>query len=297
MSDGWMTRAPRRMAALAAIGVMALTAGACSSSDDADSSADETTTTVAAGGDESTTTEAPAQTLTILVGNDDGVGAPGIAALVEALAALPDTEVIVSAPAEEQSGTGGKTTEGELEGVEATTARGYVAHSVEGFPADAINWALDGGIDVTPDLVVTGLNSGQNLGGIGDQVSGTIGAARAAVAHGVPALATSAAMGEGIDYDLAATFVVEWVEEHRQDLLDGKLTGDAIILENMNIPNCPAEQLRGVVEVPMSTATDGAITPSQDCASTLEAPADDIIAFNNGFVSLSSISFTPAAAG
>ena len=280
----------RRVAALALVGAFALTAGACSSDDAEDASGDSTTST------EATTTTAPVETLTILVGNDDGVGAPGIAALVEALAALPDTEVIVAAPLEQQSGTGGKTTEGELVATEATTERGYEAHAIAGFPADAINWALDGGIDVTPDLVVTGINSGQNLGVIGDQVSGTIGAARAAVAHGVPALAASASAGEGVDYDLAATFVVEWVQEHREALLAGELDGDAIILESINVPHCSAEQLRGVVEVPMATTAEGALTEPQMCDSTLEGPTDDIVAFNNGFVALSSISFEPAPA-
>ena len=290
MSGSWTTR-PRRMVAVALVGAFALTGAACSSSDDGEAEGDTTTTAA-----EETTTTAEAAKLTILVGNDDGVGAPGIAALVEALAAMPNTEVIVSAPAEQQSGTGGKTTEGELVATDATTERGYEAHSVAGFPADAINWALDGGIDVTPDLVVTGINSGQNLGAIGDQVSGTIGAARAAVAHGVPALASSASAGEGVDYDLAATFVVEWVEEHREALLAGELKGDKVILENINIPNCTSEQLRGVVEVPMAATGDGALTEPQDCTSTLEGPTDDIVAFNNGFVSLSAISFTPAPA-
>lgn len=289
MSGSWTTR-PRRMIAFALVGVVALTAAACSSSDE--DAGGESTTTAAA--EETTTTEAP-ETLTILVGNDDGVGAPGIAALVEALAAMPDTEVIVSAPLEQQSGTGGKTTEGELVVTDATTERGYEAKAVAGFPADAINWALDGGIEVTPDLVVTGINSGQNLGSIGDQVSGTIGAARAAVAHGVPALAASASAGEGVDYDLAATFVVDWVEEHREALLAGELTGDAIILENLNVPNCTVDQLRGVVEVPMSPGNEGALTEPQDCTSTLEGPTDDVTAFNNGFVALSAISFEPAA--
>ncbi len=291
MAVGRRSTWTRRAGALALIGAFALVAGACSSDDADDASGDPTTSTV-----DATTTSEPAEILTILVGNDDGVGAPGIAAVVEALAALPDTEVIVSAPLEQQSGTGGKTTEGELVATDATTARGHEAHAVAGFPADAINWALDGGIDVTPDLVVTGINSGQNLGVIGDQVSGTIGAARAAVAHGVPALASSGSAGEGVDYDLAATFVVEWVLEHREPLLAGELDGDAVILVNINVPNCSADQLRGVVEVPMATTAEGALTEPQMCDSTLEGPTDDIVAFNNGFVALSSISFEPAPA-
>src|SRR5690606_36257115 len=129
-----------------------------------------------------------------------------------------------------------------------------------------------------------------------DQVSGTIGAARAAVAKGVPALATSMGGGEEADFELGATFVVDWVEEHREQLLAGELTGDTVILENMNIPDCDTGEVRGVVEVPMATVNDGALEGEQDCESTLEDPVDDIAAFNNGFVSISAISFQPAAA-
>lgn len=256
--------------------VLALFGTACSSGDDSADTADTTTT-------EATTTTAAPEVLTILVSNDDGVDAPGIDAVVRALSELPDTEVIVVAPLENQSGSGSKTTEGELAVTEEQTASGVPATAVAGFPADAVNWALDGGIEETPDLVVSGVNSGQNLGAVGDTLSGTIGAARAGAAKGIPALASSTAISEQADYDLAATYVVDWVEENRAALLAGELTGENLLLQSINIPVCTAGEIRGVIEVPMSTSTDNAIA-DQDCTSTLEDPADDIIGFNNGFV-------------
>ena len=83
------------------------------------------------------------ETLQILVTNDDGVGAPGINASVTALTALPDTKVTVVAPLTNQSGTGAKVTAGTLTVTNATTASGYPAKAVAGYPADTIIWAID----------------------------------------------------------------------------------------------------------------------------------------------------------
>jgi 5'-nucleotidase len=278
-----MTVRTSRFAAVAAALTLTLFGAACSSDNDS-AEADSTTTTAA---DESTTTEA-SETLTILVSDDDGVAAPGIDAVVTALAAMPDTEVIVSAPADNQSGTGSKVTEGEVSTSESTTASGYEAVAVAGTPADSVNWALDGGISETPQLVVTGINVGQNLGALADQVSGTVGAARAAVAHGIPALATSMGLSDNADYALGATYVVSWVEDHRAQLLAGELSGDVILLQNMNIPHCATGEIRGVAEVTLAPTSDGALDP-QNCESTVPAPADDITAFKNGFVTLSDL--------
>ena len=281
--------------ALAVLLALAALLSSCSGGDDsaaakspADSTAESTTsssTPVVAG-------DAP--TLRILVSNDDGYAAPGIDAVVRALAALPDTEVVVVAPAENQSGSGSKTTQGDKQVSEVTTASGYPATAVVGFPADAVNWALDGGMGELPALVVTGVNSGQNLGAVGDTLSGTIGAARAAAAKDIPALASSTALSDAVDYDLAASYVVTWVQAHRQDLLDGKLTGKELVLENLNVPVCTAGALRAQIEVPMAASTEGAIA-DQDCTSTLENPADDITAFNNGFVTLSEVTIQAPA--
>lgn len=291
-----MTVRTRRFAAIAAVLTFTMLGAACSSSD-SDSAEGTTTTaktaTTAAG--ETTTTEAAA-TLTILVSNDDGVAAPGIDAVVTALSAMPNTKVIVSAPATQQSGTGGSTTPGTLTSTETTTASGYPAVAVNGFPADSVNWALDGGITETPQLVVTGINSGQNLGALADQVSGTVGAARAAVAHGIPALASSMGESSQADYALAATYVVKWVEEHREALLAGELAGDVILLQNLNVPHCATGAIRGEVEVTLDPTSDGAFE-EQNCESTEPAASVDIAAFNNGFVTLSDLPPTAPPAG
>lgn len=286
----------RLVAATALAAALSLSVAACSDDD----SSDTTITTQASNGDstddgDSTDADAAgAEVLTILVSNDDGYDSPGISAVTEALRALPDTEVYVVAPAEEQSGQGSAVTDGEVESSEVETAAGYPAIAVDGTPADAVNWALDGGLDVTPDLVVTGINSVQNLGAVGNQLSGTIGAARAGAAKGIASLATSTALNDQVDYDLAATYVVEWVEANRDALLAGELSGDTVLLENLNVPVCTVGEIRGVVEVPMSDQTEGAIA-DQDCTSDLEDPADDITGFNNGFVTISVLELEPAA--
>lgn len=286
-------RTRRTIGGLAVIVLLALVGAACSDSDEGSEGSSEATTTTA----EATTTTA-AEVLTVLVSNDDGYDAPGIDAVVRALSELPDTEVVVVAPLENQSGSGSKTTEGELAVTDVQTASGYPAKAVAGFPADAVNWALDGGIDVTPDVVVTGVNSGQNLGAVGNQLSGTIGAARAGAAKDIPALASSTATEAEEDpeaYDLAAEYVVAWIEQHRDALIDGELTGTELLLQNLNVPVCTTGEIRGEVDVPMSTSTDGAIAP-QDCTSTLEDPPDDITGFNNGFVTLSDVTVEPPPA-
>ena len=142
--------------------------------------------------------------------NDDGVGAEGIDVLVTALTAIDGVEVTVVAPATQQSGTGGNATEGPLTTNEATTASGYEARAVEGFPSDTIRVAFDE-LGLTPDLVVSGINEGQNLGPIVD-ASGTVGAARAGVRRGVPALAVSQGVGQDLDYEVAAGLVTDWVD-------------------------------------------------------------------------------------
>ncbi|NCY16378.1 MAG: hypothetical protein EBX39_06335 [Actinobacteria bacterium] len=127
----------------------------------------------------------------ILVTNDDGYDAAGIDALVEGLRGIEGVQVTVVAPATNQSGKGSAVTEGELKATDVKTRSGYRAKAVEGTPADTIVWAIDQkGISFTPDLVISGINAGANMGPA-IELSGTVGAARAAVQRGIPALAVS----------------------------------------------------------------------------------------------------------
>jgi 5'/3'-nucleotidase len=264
----------------------ALAAGACSSDDNGDD-AKATTTTAATKATTTSTTEA-AKKLKILVSNDDGYSAEGIDAVVEGLRKLPDVEVEVVAPASQQSGTGGKTTPGTLTATDSTTKSGYKATAVKGYPADSVNYAFDT-LKVKPQLVVTGINLGQNLGPVAD-LSGTVGAARAGVAHGVPALASSQGIGKTLDYPTGAEYVTKWVEDNRAALLDGTAK---VQVSNMNIPSCPSGTVHGLKEVPPGTDGANAIKP-QDCTSTATPENNDVSAFNLGWVTLSALPDKPA---
>lgn len=231
-----------------------------------------------------TATTAPAEVRTVVVTNDDGVRAPGIDAVVEALAGRPDLELVVVAPAEQQSGSGDATTPGGAPGSPATTRSGHEAVAVAGEPADAVIHALDVVLaGEAPDLVVSGINEGQNLGPVVD-VSGTVGAARTAARRGIPAVAVSAGLPpEGVaepDYEAGVEALLAWLDEHLGELEAGSFA-------NINVPTCATGDVRGTVEVASATdETNGPAIGPSDCASTLTDPVDDVQAFAHGFVAV-----------
>ena len=129
------------------------------------------------------------------------------------------------APLTNQSGTGGKTTPGTLTVTDVKTASGYPAKAVAGYPADTVIWAVDDhGLAQKPQVVISGVNFGQNLGSTVN-ISGTVGAARAAASRGIPALASSAGLPPtGVaspDYADAVTQVEKWITQHRAALVAG----------------------------------------------------------------------------
>ena len=232
--------------------------------------------------------------LRILVTNDDGVTATGISELVEGLRALPDVKVTVIAPAEDQTAAGNKTTTGELVTTKTKTADGYPATAVHGFPADTVIYAVDqGGMKQPPDVVVSGINHGQNLSFIADDTSGTIGAARAAAARGIPALAVSQGLRESEELAFTSSVkqAVRWLKQHRAEITPAVKSKDVeVVLDSINVPTCAAGlKPRGFVEVPQAPAGTEGVVAIQDCASSLEDPADDVVAFNNGFVTLTAL--------
>jgi len=252
---------------------------ACSDDDTTtgDGAASGTTTSSTPGAGSTTV---PVAGLKVLVTNDDGYGSDGIDAVVEALRVLPDTEVNVVAPLENQSGQGGKTTPGTLVVTDVTTRSGYPAKAVAGHPADAVIWAIDQhGIDFTPDLVVSGINAGQNLGPLLD-VSGTVGAARAAGARHLAAVAVSQGITD-YDFPTGVKALLEWLSANRAELVPGKMV-------NINAPSCPAgTSVLGTIEVPSAT-TDSSGNPfgPQACVAGT-TPVDDVGGFNQGYVTVS----------
>ncbi|MEZ5382277.1 MAG: 5'/3'-nucleotidase SurE [Microthrixaceae bacterium] len=221
--------------------------------------------------------------LVILVSNDDGIGSDGIDAVVEALRTRPDTTVIVSAPAENQSGSSDKTTPGGASAAPGTTKSGFAGTAVDGFPADAVQHALDNpGPEGAPDLVISGSNEGQNIGFLAT-LSGTVGAAQTGARAGIPALAVSQGLGEPPDYPVSVGAAMDWLDGHEAALRDGT---DTVQVTSINGPTCTEGTDRGVVEVPHD-ATPGLDFSTQDCTSTMENPTSDVEAFNNGFISQS----------
>ncbi len=248
----------------------------------------------AAAAAETTSTQGDAasddtQRLNVLVTNDDGVGAPGIDALVNALRERTDVKVTVIAPEENQSGTGGSSLATPLTTRTTQTASGTPAVAVAGFPADTVVWAIDqGGMAVRPDLVISGINLGQNIGPL-IELSGTVGAARAAGARGIPALATSLGIGDPMQWEAAVNTTMQWLDENLRDIAadDHKAPGP---VWNLNIPNCAAP--RGIVVVAPATGANGRNAVEANCSSTSAEPVDDIDALINGLASLSQLAKT-----
>ena len=174
----------------------------------------------------------------ILLTNDDGIHAPGLAVL-EAIAAELSDDVWVCAPAEEQSGAGHSLT---LHMPVRLVEHGERRFAVTGTPTDAVNLALkklfpDGR---GPDLVISGVNGGENLG---DDVtySGTISAAVEAALAGIPAVAMSQAMRDAGHGFAAAQF---WAANVLAPLLDLQMAKRTVI--NVNFPALPADQVKGI---------------------------------------------------
>jgi len=237
-------------------------------------------------------------TLTVLVTNDDGVTAPGIDAVVQALRTQKKTKVVVVAPAQNNSGAGEKYTPGGAPGAPGATASGYAATAVQGFPADSVDHALDV-VKLTPDVVISGANHGQNMGTIVD-VSGTVGAARQAARRGIPALAVSAQLGDNPDFTTSAQLAVEWLQENRAAIVKAskaaKKSGRAPLAEitSINVPTCTGG-VRGLTETVLAPAgtTEPLVTLTPDCASTLTSFTSDAQAFNNGYAAQTKVPVAP----
>src|SRR5574343_1351391 len=143
----------------------------------------------------------------ILISNDDGYQAPGIVALYEALRDLADVEVI--APEQNNSAkSNALTLHSPLYVYRAPNGFRYV----NGTPADCVHIALSGLLDYRPDLVVSGINNGANMGD--DTIySGTVGAAMEGYLFGIPAIAFSQTEKDWAHLDTAAQKAQELVEQ------------------------------------------------------------------------------------
>jgi len=176
--------------------------------------------------------------LTILLTNDDGIHAPGLWALHRALKS--EHHVIVVAPERERSAVGhGITLHKPLRAYKVTLNAGEEGWAVTGTPADCVKLSMVELLEQRPDLVVSGINPGANVG-VNLNYSGTVAAAKEAALYGVPALAVSVQSNEDPHFDDAAGFVARLVPMVRDK---GLPPG---VFLNINIPNLPTDAVAGV---------------------------------------------------
>ncbi len=169
----------------------------------------------------------------ILISNDDGYQAPGIVALYEALKDVADVEVV--APEQNNSAKSNALT---LHSPLSVTRAANGFRYINGTPADCVHIALTGLLGYRPDLVVSGINNGANMGD--DTIySGTVGAAMEGYLFGVPAIAFSQVDKGWGEIGAAARKARELVQQMSQQ----QLVGTTPWLLNVNIPNLPWEQL------------------------------------------------------
>ncbi|CAN5462003.1 5'/3'-nucleotidase SurE [soil metagenome] len=170
----------------------------------------------------------------ILISNDDGYLAPGLNALAEALA--PIAEIVVVAPDSNRSGSSNSLTLDRPLTV-FRAANGF--YYVNGTPSDCVHVALTGLFSFKPDLVVSGINQGQNMGD-DTLYSGTVAAATEGFLFGIPAIAFSQVARDWGHLDAAARIAREIVERKFDALSKPYLL-------NVNIPNLPYDQLKRIV--------------------------------------------------
>jgi 5'-nucleotidase len=226
----------------------------------------------------------------ILLSNDDGYQAPGLKALHGAISAVADAVVV--APDRDRSGASNSLTlEQPIRANQADD--GFIR--VEGTPTDCVHLAITGLLTQEPDMVVSGINAGANMG---DDViySGTVAAATEGRFLGYPAMAISLASHTPRFFDTAARVAVELVRR----LCEQPLSSDSIL--NVNVPDLPYDELQGFVATrlghrhkaePVVKAEDprgrpiywvGPAGAEQDAG-----PGTDFHAVRNGFVSITPI--------
>jgi 5'-nucleotidase len=170
----------------------------------------------------------------ILLSNDDGYFAPGLACLAKSLAPL--AEVTVVAPERNRSGSSNS----------LTLDRPLMLHQasngfyfVNGTPTDCVHLAVTGMLPELPDMVISGINLGANMGD--DTIySGTVAAATEGFLLGIPSIAVSLASHEGKHFESAGRVVAMLVERYQHNAFK-----EAFLL-NVNVPDIPFDDLRGV---------------------------------------------------
>jgi 5'-nucleotidase len=232
----------------------------------------------------------------LLICNDDGIYAPGIQALYEALHDLGDTHV--AAPAAEQSAVGHAITISNPIKCRAIERNGrFFGHAIGGTPADCVKLAVTALLKDPPDLLVSGINLGPNAG-ISVIYSGTVSAATEGTILGIPSMAVSLNTFTDPIWETPARVARDLV----QKVLKRGLPEETLL--NVNVPNIPFAQIKGYRVTRMGRSrynevfhqrTDPRGNPYYWMDGALEqlgeTPDTDLKALEAGFVSLTPIWF------
>ena len=179
--------------------------------------------------------------------NDDGILAPGLAAMQRELSTIGD--VVVAAPDSVQSASGHAITIHE-----PITARRVHVHNrfygwaVGGRPADCVKLAVSELIDPRPDLLISGINDGANVA-VNVLYSGTVAAAAEGAILGIPSVAVSLEWGDEMDFDRAARMAVQLIRRYAGSVADGR---PLCPLLNINIPDLVDDRPVGIRVAPQS---------------------------------------------
>ncbi len=170
----------------------------------------------------------------ILLSNDDGYFAPGLEILAAVLAGIADVTVV--APERDRSGASNSLTLDRPLSLRRAASGFYY---VNGTPTDCVHLAVTGMLDHLPDMVVSGINLGANMGD--DTIySGTVAAATEGYLLGVPALAVSLTSKKGEHFETAARVAKDLVGRFQHGDF-----GESLLL-NVNVPDIPYDSLKGL---------------------------------------------------
>lgn len=168
----------------------------------------------------------------ILLSNDDGYFATGLEYLMAAVSPL--AEVTVVAPERDCSGASNSLTLDRPLKLK-TASNGF--HYVNGTPTDCVHLAVTGFLKEMPDMIISGINRGENMGD-DTLYSGTVAAATEGFLLGIPSIAVSLCAKENEQFETAVQVVRELVERHQRAPMPGWLL-------NVNVPNLPFDRIKG----------------------------------------------------
>lgn len=170
----------------------------------------------------------------ILLSNDDGYFAPGLACLAQSLSEI--AEIIVVAPERDRSGSSNSLT---LDRPLSLHKSHNGFYYVNGTPTDCVHLAVTGMLDVLPDMIVSGVNHGANMGD--DTIySGTVAAATEGFLLGIPSLAVSLVSASHGNYTTAARVAADMVKRFNDNEIQSP------VLLNINVPDIEYQHLQGI---------------------------------------------------